>query len=162
MKIALTGHREERLGLPRDVSDIQWETIENWIASQIINHYYFHDECLVYCGMAEGSDMALGYVVSLLKDFGYNIKLICVCPCARYGHKAPNYEYVIDHADEIINLHETYVKGCDDERDDYMAKNCDLMLAIFDGGKNSGVWKTIKRARNYDKEILIFNPNDKS
>ena len=162
MKITLTGHREQRLELPRDVSSAEWEDIRNWIAGRVIDNYTPKDDCVAYCGMAEGSDMAFGYVISTLKDFGYNIKLVCVCPCKNYGRKAPNYNYDIKHADKIINLYSEYVRGCDDERDEYLAEHCDLMLAIFDGIKNSGVWKTIKRARRYLKKIIIYNPKDKS
>lgn len=31
MRIALTGHRPQRLGLPDDESDIKWAEIGHWI-----------------------------------------------------------------------------------------------------------------------------------
>ena len=47
MKIALTGHRPQRLGLPDDELDIKWSKIGHWIMNQIL------DASDVYCGMAQ-------------------------------------------------------------------------------------------------------------
>lgn len=35
MRVALTGHRPQRLGLPEDESDIAWKKIEEWIIEQL-------------------------------------------------------------------------------------------------------------------------------
>ena len=48
MRIALTGHRPQRLGLPDDELDIKWARIGHWIFNQIL------DVSDVYCGMANG------------------------------------------------------------------------------------------------------------
>ena len=54
MRIALTGHRPQRLGLPDDELDIKWARIGHWIFNQIL------DVSDVYCGMANGSDILIG------------------------------------------------------------------------------------------------------
>lgn len=35
MKVALTGHRPQRLGFPEDEMDNAWEKIEEWITKQL-------------------------------------------------------------------------------------------------------------------------------
>lgn len=150
MIIALTGHREKRLNLPTDVSLPEWNPIRDWIRTEIITRHATE----VFTGMASGSDMAIAYEVAKMKQEGYNIILTCVLPCKGYGTRTPNYQFVKESADNVIEIHNKWVKGCDDDRDDYMAKNCDLMLAIFDGNKCGGVWRTMNMAHDYKKDII--------
>lgn len=35
MRVALTGHRAERLGLPENEADDAWKKIEEWIVKQL-------------------------------------------------------------------------------------------------------------------------------
>lgn len=36
MRVALTGHRPQRLGLPDDETSDKWERITDWLSQQII------------------------------------------------------------------------------------------------------------------------------
>lgn len=150
MILALTGHREQRLNLPVDVSTVEWDGIRHWIRQSIID--YGAD--VVFSGMASGSDMAMAYETAKMKDEGHRIKLKLVLPCPDYGMRTPNYDYVYRRADKIITIYDHWFKGCDDGRDDYMAKNCDMMLAIFDGNRTGGVWSTMNKAHNYGKTVI--------
>lgn len=160
MKIALTGHRPERLGLPENVAAPEWEDIRNWIRSQLIE--LKADQ--VYVGMAAGSDMALGYVAAQLKQEGFPIKITCVLPCTGYGSTTPNYEFVYFRANEVVTMEKKWMPDCDNKRDQYMADHCDVMLSIFDGHKKGGVWSTIKKTRRQEKRIYfcpaeLLNPD---
>ena len=62
MKVALTGHRPQRLGLPEDELDIKWSKIGHWIMNQIL------DASDVYCGMANGSDILIGLNACVIKE----------------------------------------------------------------------------------------------
>ena len=66
MIIALTGHREERLNLPPDVSDSKWEHITTWLRNTLLIEMQklHNEELIVFCGLATGSDMAIGYTVA--------------------------------------------------------------------------------------------------
>ena len=159
MIIALTGHRPERLALPKDVSLPQWKNIIDWISEEIL--YVSNsskEEVEIFSGMASGADIAIAYAaLQLKKDF--KLKLTLVCPFEGYGHDNPHYNEILNGADSIINLNKKWVKGCDDARDDYMAKHCDIMLAIYDGNKNGGVWSTLNKAWRYGKHI-VYCPLD--
>lgn len=39
MKVALTGHRPQRLGLPENIEEDAWEPIETWILKQLVELY---------------------------------------------------------------------------------------------------------------------------
>ena len=86
MRVALTGHRPERLGLPENEADDVWEKIEEWIVKQLFKMYevcYLERENLdTYCGMASGSDFAFGTVAMLVKVYEIiPLRLHCVLPC---------------------------------------------------------------------------------
>lgn len=89
MRVALTGHRPQRLGLPDDELDIKWARIGCWIFNQIL------DVSDVYCGMANGSDILIGLNTCIIKEsyrsiseeFEKNrdLKLHCILPCKDYN-----------------------------------------------------------------------------
>ena len=155
MIIALTGHREQRLGLSSDVSLSEWKPIRNWIREQILQQLT-KGQVEFMSGMASGSDRAAAYEVCKLKEEGFPITLTCVFPCKNYNTSDINNNYIRQNADNIIELHEAFFKGCDNDRDQYMAEHCDIMLAIFDGNKNSGVWSTIKKATRNNKTVIYY------
>lgn len=151
MIIAMTGHQHERLGLPIDVSKNEWDKVIKWIRYEIIESGA--DE--VFSGMAHGSDMAMAYAAADLKKHGWDGRLTLVCPCVGYGSTDPMYEYIFERADRVISMHPEWQKGADDERDEFMAANCDVMLSIFDGQKHGGCWSTINKAIKHGKKVII-------
>lgn len=157
--IALTGHRPERLGLPSSVISDEWYGIRSWIRNTILENIKEFGEVEVFSGMASGSDIAMAIIACHLKNEGYKVKLTCVCPFNGYGRKEQLYNYIMRHADKVVNIHNSWQRGCDNDRDDYMASHCDVMLAVFDGHKNGGVYSTIKKAERYKKKI-VYCPKD--
>lgn len=97
MKVALTGHRPKRLGLPENEADDAWEKIEEWIVKQLFKMYevcYLERENLdTYCGMASGSDFAFGTVAMLVKVYEIiPLRLHCVLPCKDYNSSHALYD----------------------------------------------------------------------
>jgi uncharacterized phage-like protein YoqJ len=158
MRVALTGHRPQRLGLPDDELDIQWIKIGHWIFNQILN---VSD---VYCGMANGSDILIGLNACVIKESyrqispemkkNRDLKLHCVLPCKNYNESNKYYSKLKNEADEWIELSDKFYKGCDNVRDQYMVDHCDVLLAIWDGNKSGGVWSTIRKAQKAGKQII--------
>lgn len=58
MKVALTSHRPQRLGLPEDETGEKWSKITDWLTEQIIKMtevaILSNTYVDVYCGMASG------------------------------------------------------------------------------------------------------------
>lgn len=164
MRIALTGHRPQRLGLPEDETDNAWEKIEEWITKQLFEMNevsYLNGENLdVYCGMASGSDFVFGTVAVLAKiDRIIPLTLHCILPCKNYNSSHPFYKDIKKYADEWMELSDEFYKGCDNVRDQYMVDHCDVLLAIWDGNKSGGVWSTIRKAEKAGKKI-VFCPKE--
>ena len=121
MKVALTGHRPQRLGLPEDETDKKWSKITDWLTEQItkmtevaiLSNTYVD----AYCGMASGCDISFGFAVSVIKNGTKNLKLHCVLPCKDYNSSNKYYRFINDNSDEWIELADEFYKGCDDARD---------------------------------------------
>ncbi len=160
MKIALTGHRPQRL-FGHNLANEQWQRISEWIKKVLMEN-----ECTVaFSGMASGSDMLYALAVKEIKENGIDIDLKLVFPCDGYGSRSKDKRYltwrqqIIDASDERIFIHDQWCNTADDDRDKYMVDNCDKLIAIFDGIEAGGVFKTINYAKSLGKEI-IYCPSE--
>ena len=150
MRVALTGHRPERLGLPEDETSKEWSRIRTWLEDTLFNLRTDNDELHVYSGMASGSDFLFAILGWLTKY----TKLHCVLPCKNYNSSHYYYKEIKTNADEWIELSDEFYKGCDNVRDQYMVDHCDVLIAIWDGNKSGGVWSTIRKAQKAGKTII--------
>lgn len=157
MRIALTGHRPERLGFNCDEEHRDWENIRLWMSNKIADVIALSEPDIpptFYCGMATGSDIAFGLVVSQMMEAGRNIKLCCVLPCKNYNASHPYYKIIKSHADEWIELADDFYKGCDNTRDQYMIDHCDFLFAVWDRNK-SVVFGLLFGKQERQKRILF-------
>ena len=158
MRMALTGHRPERLGYPDIDFTVysQWRPIIDWLKEQIKKENVTD----AYCGMANGCDIAYGIAVVELKEEKLPIKLHCVLPCKNYNNKISWHRILKSAADEWIELSEEFYKGCDNARDQYMVDHSDKIFAIWDGNKSGGVWSTIRKAQKRGIDVVYY-PKEK-
>jgi uncharacterized phage-like protein YoqJ len=155
MRMALTGHRPERLGYP-DLdfyTTDEWRKIIEWLKEKIIELNVTD----AYCGMASGCDIAYGIAASELKIEGkFPVKLHCILPCKNYNNKISWHSILKIAADEWIELSDEFYKGCDNVRDQYMVDHSDKIFAIWDGNKSGGVWSTIRKAQKKGIDIVYY------
>ena len=161
MRVALTGHRPQRLRLPDDETDTAWEEIKNWIIKQLIEtievSYLSNEKLDIYCGMASGSDFVFGMTAMFLKiNTIIPLQLHCILPCKNYNSSHKLYQDMKMYADEWVELSDKFYNGCDNARDQYMVNHCDVLLAIWDGNKSGGVWSTIRKAQKAGKQIIYY------
>ena len=157
MKMALTGHRPQRLGYDNyNYLTDEWVRLIDWLRLAIITL----EVTDIYCGMADGSDIAYGIAAKSLKDEDYPIKLHCILPCKNYNSNNPWYNELKKVADEWIELSDEFYKGCDNVRDQYMVDHSDKLFAIWDGNKSGGVWSTIRKAQKKGLDIIYY-PKEK-
>lgn len=157
MKVGITGHRNQRLGLPEDETDEKWTPIQLWIIdelSKFIKTCADNNELLdLYTGMASGSDIAFA-IAGVSMHYINSIKLHCILPCKDYNSSHKYYKFLKLKATEWVELSDKFYKGCDNVRDQYIVDKCDVLLAIWDGNKSGGVWSTICKAQKAGKRIV--------
>lgn len=161
MRMALTGHRPERLGYSEldFYTNAEWRKIINWLKEKILEL----EVTDAYCGMASGCDIAYGIAVLELNNEAWvykidrpNIKLHCILPCKNYNDKIRWHKILKSSADEWIELSDEFYKGCDNVRDQYMVDHSDKLFAIWDGNKSGGVWSTIRKAQKKGIDIIYY------
>lgn len=157
MKVGITGHRNQRLGLPEDETDEKWTPIQFWIIDELSKFTKIcadNNEPLdLYTGMASGSDIAFA-IAGVSMHYINNIKLHCILPCKDYNSSHKYYKFLQLKATEWVELSDKFYKGCDNVRDQYIVDKCDVLLAIWDGNKSGGVWSTIRKAQKAGKRII--------
>lgn len=165
MKMALTGHRPERLGYPEldFETSTEWRNVIDWLKEKILELGITD----AYCGMATGCDIAYGIAVMELNNEAWvykidrpKIKLHCILPCKNYNNKISWHRILKEAADEWVELSEEFYRGCDNVRDQYMVDHSDKLFAIWDGIESGGVWSTIRKAQKKGLDIVYY-PKEK-
>ena len=139
MKIAITGHRPERLnGHEQEIRD--------WIDEFLLKN----EVTAMYNGMAQGVDQicaksAVKNRIPLIICYPYKI-ILC----------NPLEKFLMENVEEINFISKEYSKQSYYIRDKYMVDHCDVLLAVWDGKKVGGTWLTIKYAQSLGKEIIFF------
>ena len=149
MKIAITGHRPERLAERTDDCRIWLEHMMEELDTE------FGIEA-VYDGMAEGVD-----IIAARAALEKGLELWCCYPYRRkfIDNLEAELTQGLDGYPPLyrVVLHEKWPgKGCYIERERYMVDNADVLLAVWDGKENGGTWQTIKYAREQGKKIYYF------
>lgn len=118
------------------------------------------------CGGALGFDtMAAEEVLRLKADFPH-IRLTLVLPCrdqaARWtGTQKETYTAILESADKIECLFESYVRGCMHMRNRYMVDHADVCVAYYNGSPG-GTAYTIRYAKEKGIRVLFVPAKEES
>lgn len=139
MKIAITGHRPERLQGKEG-------EIKEWVRQQLKEY-----NCSAFlCGMAQGVDQ-LGALAAIAEK----VKLYCYFP---YKHKLSDMEqYLVNKAAAVRYMEDKYSVGCYHRRDRRLVDDCDLLLVVWDGKENGGTYYTYQYALEKGVPVLLFD-----
>ena len=159
--IGITGHRElpgkKIPSITRSVKEIFLETQKRRVGSNIT----------VLSPLAEGADMLCA---KLALDIGFRLAVSLPMSASEYrkdfsGNAAAEFDCLLSMADEVFTvLTEDSVPAHTSrgfyyrQAGIYVAKRCDMMLAVWDGvekdtSDGAGTWETVKLAREFGKEI---------
>ena len=101
-------------------------------------------------GMARGVDIWAAQIVLMLRDEGYDVKLMCACPYEGFERgwsqewqKA--YREILAAADFVKYVCEGYSRACFQIRNEWMVNRSTRVIAVFNGEK-SGTKNTIDYA----------------
>lgn len=111
------------------------------------------------CGMAMGFDMLCFKRLLKLKNKYPDTKIIACVPCKDQPKKFPaeikkEYFYLLEEADEIVYITETYTDTCMKERDRFMVDNSSVCISYIYKSVG-GAYYTTKYALENEKEVIF-------
>lgn len=138
MKLAVTGHRPERLRG-------QEKMIKEWAVEQLTRL----QPSVIYDGMAQGTDQI---VATAAKELG--IPIIC---CYAFPRKSyhPTEEWIMEN-NLTFFTRLTYSKDAYLIRDKYMVDCADALLCVWDGIESGGTFFTRNYALQKNKMIIDY------
>ena len=110
--------------------------------------------------MARGVDIWAAQIVLMLRDEGYNVKLMCACPYEGFERgwsqewqKA--YREILAAADFVKYVCEGYRRACFQIRNEWMVNHSARVIAVFNGEK-SGTKNTIDYATRQNVPVQFI------
>lgn len=155
MKIAITGHRPNKLGndytyqsdLSKKIIKVLQEQIDILKPTEMIS------------GMALGIDTI--WAVLAIKN---NIPLHAAIPCEGHSNKWPQkskdlYHRILQYknCESVLVSEGHYTIWCMQARNRYMVDRCDFLIAVWDGTPG-GTSNCVRYAEEQGKVILVINP----
>lgn len=108
-------------------------------------------------GGALGFDLLAAQAVLIKKKAYPQIRLVMALPCRNQHEKwsasqKNEYEKILEHADEVVYLCESYVTGCMQLRNKYMVDHCDVCVVFLKHG--GGTRHTAEYAQEKGKTVV--------
>ena len=157
MKIAITGHRPNKLGNDYDLTSPLIGRIQMTLRA-IISEYM---PDYMISGMALGIDTLWAKLA-----IEYKTPLIAAIPCLEHDNKWFTkskliYKEILDNplTTKILTSNTCYTPNCMQVRNIWMVDNCDLLIAVWDG-TSGGTKNCIDYAKSINRQIIYINPND--
>lgn len=160
MKIAITGHRPNKLGNDYDLTSPLISKIKNEICSILTDPIIVDPTDLtLITGMALGIDTLFAKIA-----IENNIPFIAAIPCAQQYYTWPQkskevWMDITDHklcTKEYIS-HAPYSPQCMQARNRWMVDSCDILIAVWDES-SGGTANCVKYAQSKNKQIYYINP----
>lgn len=155
MKIcAFTGHRKIENRHMAKINDLLLRAVE----------YAYGEGCRIFItGGALGFDTLAAQTVIRYKLSHHDVKLNIVIPCKNQSDMwSPSqislYEYTLSNADEVVYMTDEYEDGCMRLRNQYLADQCDLMIAYV-SRPYSGAAQTVRMAERAGKKVYNIYPS---
>ena len=157
---AVTGHRPK--GFPWNYRDSGCTQHKEYLKKLESAVHELIDEGFGYfiSGGAIGADQDFAEIVLKLKKHYPNILLEIAVPCPDQDLKwcesdKKRYKHILMQADFVNILSNTYTPRCMQERNEYMADKCDLLLVIWNEQKRGGTYNTFMYAKGKNKPYKL-------
>lgn len=159
MKIAITGHRPNKLGNDYDLTSPLIQNIKRKIITILDERD--HEYLTLITGMALGIDTLFAQIA-----IESNLPFIAAIPCKNQEKKWPEKSQKIFRdivLNDLCTFHlvtkEEYSPFCMQKRNEWMVNNCDLLIAVWDGS-SGGTANCVNYAVSKVKPIIYINPKD--
>ena len=163
MKLALYGHRLDRLPFPMDSESYNTLELMLW---KSVSRYVDSGYDAFICGATQGMGMVLGEIIAAIKGPGCaGLKLICVIPYREQARKWDDvwrlrYRYLLRDSDRIIQVCDEYQARCYQKQSRYIIDQCDALLAVYDGKGKGRTSYAVEYAKKQGKPVETINPFD--
>ena len=159
---AFTGHRSYKLPWKGDETAPDCIALKTLLAAKIAA---LTERGVVHfiTGGSDGIDLYAAENVLEQREQNPAIKLFCVLPCREQGSKWPvaprgRYNAVLEHADMILYVSQSYHENCMLERNRFMVQMASTVLAVYNGERRGGTAATVRYARRMGRELLVIDP----
>lgn len=162
-KCCFTGYRPQKLSYLNQPLSEEYQSLYLTLTECIkgavkLGYDYF------ISGFAEGVDLMAAEAVLNLKREGYDIKLEAALPAMNQTEKWDDlsrgiYYMLMDQADRRVCIDQVMDPYSCLRRDEYMVKESDLVIAVFDGQKG-GTAYTVNYARKKNRNLWIIDPQN--
>lgn len=163
LSLCFTGHR------PKKLPSYNYRHPENM--KMLLKLRALIERFIVKCGirtfisgMALGIDMWSAQIILALKKKYPKIELVCAIPC-KEQYKTWNdddvqtYHEILSQADYVHYVSDKpYTNWCMIVRDKWMVDNAKFCLAVWDGIKSGGTWRTVEYALIRQRTSLQLHP----
>lgn len=156
MKIAVTGHRPDKLGFDYDLSTPFCQEIK-----RVLILLARHDNIQFgISGMALGVDTL--WAEALVFDL--NVPLVAAIPFLEQSSvwqqsSKTHYANLLDRAYKVVNVsgQKKYKEYFMHQRNKWMVDNCDMLYAVWNGDQRGGTFNCIQYAKSVNKPIRFIN-----
>ena len=151
-RVCFTGHRPEKL--TRHEKAIK-KDLEKEIRQAVAGGLN-----VFITGMARGVDIWAAQIVLMLRDEGYDVQLMCVCPYEGFERSwnqewQKAYREILAAADFVKYVCEGYNRTCFQARNEWMVNHSARVIAVFNGEK-SGTKNTIDYAMKVGVPVVCI------
>lgn len=162
MKIAITGHRPNKLGNDYNLTSPLIQKIKLEI-EEILFDYYTHittNELILISGMALGIDTLFAKIA-----IEHKFPFIAAIPfhnqdCKWIDSSKKIYRELLSQAKEVIDTSGEFIYRPElmQIRNEWMVDNCDVLIAVWNG-TSGGTKNCINYAKKQGKQIIYINPD---
>ena len=161
-KCCFTGYRPSKLPYLKDEQSEEYRKLYRLLTETIreaIESGYDH----FISGFAQGIDLIAAEIVIAFRRDGWEIELEAALPAADQTNGWEDFDrgiyyMLLDQADKRVCLDRKMTRYSALKRNEYMIREADLVIAVFDG-KKGGTSHTVGLARKKKRGIWLIDPN---
>ena len=161
MLCTITGHRPDSFPFGYDETASACITLKTEIKKELVRLIESGIDSFI-TGMALGVDIWAAEIIIELKDIYPELKLYAAVPCPdqdKFWSSAQQKRYysILQKCDRRFMLSSSYYKCCMLDRDRFMVKHSDIVLAVWNRKRTGGTAYTVDQARKLGKQVIIID-----
>ena len=150
MKIAITGHRPEKI------------VDEEHVRHLLRTHFREKEPSQVIVGMAAGVDLWAGEEALAL-----HIPVVAARPWVTHTPRVQDeisYRRILENASRVVIVEDTVTypgPRVYHNRNHWMVDESDLLLGVWDGAEGGGTYECLQYALRKDKHVVMLDPSSR-